>query len=212
LVKTLEQAANQAIISSQVEIGILESFDRSDIPSAVHAIQTAPPLAWVQVGEWAQIRRTDEGQTLLPTFDGAGAQLRVMGDTDVKGPGKSVIIRWERVDTRARLSLERKRAQVREGIRNAVVMDVCAVGGIADWPEAIAQLPGADFDKIGAVLFFHQGCLGPPERVRRRWRIVDNPCALLPLPRELLSGIEALDESKHYGLAAKPRLSFTTSQ
>lgn len=210
LVKTLQQAANEAITSSRVEIGILESFDKSDIASAVQAIQIAPPEVWVRVGAWGQIRRTDKGQTLPPTFDGEGAQLSVMGDTDVKGPGKSVIIRWERVDTRARLSLERKRAQVRDGVRNAVVMDVCAVGGIVDWPEAIAQLPGTDFSEIGAVLFFDQGSVGPPERVRRRWRIVDNPCAQLPLPGGLLSGIVSLDESKFYGLGAKPRLSFET--
>jgi hypothetical protein len=212
LVKTLEQAVSDAISSARVEIGILESFDESDIPSAVQAIRNAPTLVWVRIGAWAQFRRTDEGQTLPPMFDGAGAQVRVMGDTDVKGSGKSVVIRWERIDTRARLSLERKRAQVREGMRNAVVMDVCAVGGIADWPEAIAQLPGTDFIKIGAVLFFHQSCLGPPERIRRRWRIVDNPSAQLPLPGELLSGIESLDESKYYGLAPKPRLSLVRSQ
>jgi hypothetical protein len=212
LVKTLELAANQAMTSSRVEIGILESFGQADIHSAVRAIQEAPASTWVRVGAWAQIRRTDEGQTLLPTFDGVGAQLSVMGDTDVKGPGKSVTIRWERIDTRARLSLERKRAQVRNGVRNAVVIDVCAVGGVAEWPYAIAQLPGPDFNKIGAVLSFHQGCLGPPERVRRRWSIVENPFAVLSLPDELLSGIESLDESKYYGLEPKPRLSFARSQ
>jgi hypothetical protein len=212
LVKTLEKAISDAISNSRVEIGILESTHESDIPSAVQAIRNGPALVWTRVGDWAQFRRTDEGQTLPSMFDGAGAQVRVVGDTDVKGPGKSVVIRWERIDARARLSLERKRAQVREGMRNVVVIDVCAVGGIADWPEAIAQLPGADFDKISAVFFFDQSCLGPPERVCRRWRIVDNPCALLPLPGELLSGIQSLDESKYHGLVAKPRLSLKRSQ
>ena len=207
LVKSLEQAVSEAISTSRVEIGILESFDKSDVASVLQAIVNAPALEWIRVGAWVQFRRTDEGQTLPSMFDGAGAQVRVMGDTDVKGPGKSVVIRWERLDTRARLSLERKRAQVREGMRNAVVMDVCAVGGIADWPEAIAQLPGADFEKIGAVIFFDQGCLGPPERVRRRWRIVENPHAALRVPERFLSAIESLDESKYYGLASKPRLS-----
>lgn len=197
----------ETISNSRVELGILESFDQSDIASAVEAIRAARPLVWTRVGDWAQFRRTDEGQILLPMFDGAGAQVRVAGDTAVKGPGKSVVIRWERVDTRARLALERKRAQVRAGVCNAVVIDVCAVGGTGDWPETIAQLPGTDFEKIGTVLFFDQGCLGPPERVRRRWRVIDNPCASLCAPQKLLSAIESLDDSQYYGMPRRSRLS-----
>ena len=211
LVQALQQAVTEAISNSRVEIGILESFTKSDIAGALEVIQRARPLVWVPIGDWAQFRRTDEGESLPSMFDGAGAQLRVAGDGDTKGPGKSVVIRWEQVDTRARQSLERKRAQMRDGVRNAIVMDVCAVGGIADWPETIARLVGADFQKIGAVLFFDQSCLCSPERVRRRWRVVDNPQASQPIPENLFAGIESLDESKYYGLASKPRLAMSPS-
>jgi hypothetical protein len=115
-------------------------------------------------------------------FDPTGLQVMVAGDGAVKGPGSSVVIRWEDTDTRARYALEQKRGQVREGVRNVVVMDVGAAGGIRDWPKVIAQLSGDDFAKIGAILFFDQGSVGPPERMRRRWRVVDNPHAVLGIP------------------------------
>jgi hypothetical protein len=209
LVDTLQQAITDGISNSRVEVGILEPFDKSQIAIAVQTIQNSPAQTWVSIGDWAQFRRIDEEQAIPPMFDGTGAQVRVTGDSEVKGPGKSVVVRWEHADTRARYALERKRGQVREGVRNVVVMDVCAVGGIGDWPETIATLPGTDFDKIGAIAFFHQGCLGPPERVRRRWRIVDNPHAGLRIPEILMSGFESLDESKYYGIPSKSRLTMT---
>jgi hypothetical protein len=89
---------------------------------------------------------------------------------------------------------------------NVVVFDACAVGGVSDWPEVIAKLPGTGFEKIGAVLFFDQGSVGPPERLRRR--CVFNPNATLPIAEELISGVESLDESGHYGIPSKPRLAF----
>ena len=207
LVDLLTEAVKKVVSNSRVEVGILDAFNASDIPSAVQAIVDAPPSKWVGYSSSVQFRRIDEGLSLPPTFDGDGAQVSSAGDTDVKGPGESVVVRWERLDTRARLSLERKRAQVRTDTRNIVVMDVCAVGGIGEWPETIALLPGGDFEKIGAVLFFDQGSVGPPEKVSRRWRIVVNPAAAFAIPESLLSTIESLDESSRFGLNSKPRLS-----
>ena len=55
-------------------------------------------------------------------FDGCGAELHVAGDTKLKGAGKSVVMRWEPIDTRARLALEHKRGQVKDGVANASVL------------------------------------------------------------------------------------------
>jgi hypothetical protein len=209
LVDKLRQAVSDAISNSRVEIGVLEDFSESQIPMAVQTILESPSQDWIPIDDWARFRRTDEGQRLPPSFDGDGAQITVAGDSDIKGPGKSAVIRWENVDTRAQHALERKRGQVRDGVGNIVVMDVCAAGGVREWPEVIARLPGADFAKIGAVVFFDQGCLGPPERMRRRWRVVTNPSAFVHPPESLLSGLESLDESTNYGLARKSRLSMS---
>lgn len=207
LINKLQQALTDAISNSRVELGVLEEFDDSHIAIAVQTILQSPSQQWISIGDWARFRRIDEGQTLPPTFDGNGAQFKVAGDSERKGPGKSAVIRWENVDTRAQHALERKRGQVRHSVQNVVIIDACAVGGIGEWPEVIAKLPGTDFAKIGAVIFFDQGCLGPPERICRRWRVVKNPSASMQIPGTLLSAFESLDESTHYGVAIKPRLS-----
>ena len=60
--------------------------------------------------------------------------------------------------------------------------------------------------KVGAVAFFEQGCVGPPEAIRRRWRVLINPHAHVQIPEVLLDGLESLDESKWHGLARLERL------
>ena len=75
-----------------------------------------------------------------------------------------------------------------------MVIDVTVVdGGVAAWPELIAALPAAEYAEIGAVLFFDQGSIGPPEARRRRWRIVVNPRVGLPVPEPPLTAFEVLD-------------------
>jgi hypothetical protein len=212
LVQDLRNAISDAIGSSRVELEICDLFDKTRIETAVKTICAATSLRWLPIESWAMFRRTYEGEVLAPDFDGDGAQMRIAGDTDRKGTGKSVVIRWAPVDMRARHALERKRAQVREGIGNVVVFDVCAVGGVRDWPEVIAKLPGTDFEKIGAVLSFDQGSVGPPERIRRRWRCVLNPNATLPIAEEFISAVESLDESRYYGIPTNPRLAFNSGE
>jgi hypothetical protein len=152
------------------------------------------------------MRRIDNGQPLKPVFGGEGAQFLIGGAATIQGNSYAAIIRWGHSDTRAVSALQKKGAQVRDGIANVVVIEVGAVGGVGAWPEELAQLSGEDFDKIGAVLFFDQTCLGPPEKIRRRWRVVVNPVAQMPVPAALLDQIESLDESGFYDLVAKPRL------
>jgi hypothetical protein len=117
-----------------------------------------------------------------------------------------VVVRWEDDDIRAERAIQGKRGQVADGVANVVVMNVCAVGGVGEWPEQIAKLTGSDYEKIGAIVFFDQGSLGPPEAIRRRWRIVVNSNAHITVPQALLSGLESLDEGSHFGLPPKPRL------
>ena len=206
LINKLQQALTDAISDSRVELGVLEEFDDSHIAIAVQTILRSPSQQWISIGNWARFRRIDEGQPLPPTFDGNGVQFKVAGDSDLKGSGKSAVISWENVDTRAQHALESKRSQVREGVQNVVIIDASAVGRVGEWPEVIAKLPGTDFAKIGAVIFFDQ-IIALPLRSRRRWRVVKNPSASMQIPETLLSAFELLDESTYYGVAIKPRLS-----
>jgi hypothetical protein len=205
-VRELQKTLTEAIPGSRLEVDLLADFTPKDLPFAVEVARQARSFSWTPVNNWARIRRIDQGQPLPPTFDGQGLQVRVGGDTEVKGVGTSVLVRWEQLDIRAELSLQAKRAQVSSDVANIVVIHVSAVGGINEWPEVIAELPGTDYEKIGAIAFFEQGVLGPPERIRRRWRIVENPHADHRVPPGILLALESLDESKYWGVPMLSRL------
>lgn len=206
LVGELQEAIRRGIASCRVEIGILDVFGKSDMPTAVDVIRSAAPSTWTDVGNWARVRRVDQGQTLPSMFNGDGAQIIIGGNATTQGPSTDLIVRWEQSDARIEHALQKKRAQVSAANRNVVVMNVCAVGGIGEWPEIVARLPGADYEKIGVIAFFDQGSLGPPEAIRRRWRVVVNSRALQPIPEALIDRLKSLDESSHWGLPRKPRL------
>jgi hypothetical protein len=208
LVRELQTAVGQGVSKCRVEIGIFDTFGKDDIAPAVEVIRSADPATWSYVGNWARIRRIDQGQDLPPVFDGHAGQLVFAGETVTQGESMGVIIRWEEADTRAENALEAKRAQLSDGVANVVVIHVAAGAGgdYEEWPEEIARLCGSTFDKIGAVVFFEEGSLGPPEAIRRRWRIVLNPKAQIPIPEALLSGLESLDESSYSNVPREPRL------
>jgi hypothetical protein len=209
LVAKLETALKTAVPHSRTELGILSGFTETDIETALAALRAAPSSAWVNVGDWARLRRVDKGEDLPRLFDGGGVHLTIGGETEKQGASTSIVIRWESSDSRAEHSLQQKRAQVtrRGHPRNVVAIDVCAVGGIREWPEVIAGLEGSEYETIGATLFFDQGSLGPPEAISRRWRVVANPCARAQIPAELLARIESLDQSTAWGLTRASRLS-----
>jgi hypothetical protein len=206
LVRQIHTAVSLGVSKCRVEIGIFDSFGKDDIARAVEVIRSAVPATWTYVGDWARIRRIDQGQELLPSFDGHGSRIVFAGDTVTQGESTSAIVRWEESDTRAENALGAKRAQLSDGVANVVVIHVSAGGGGGGWAEVIAKFDGSDYDKIGAVAFFEQGSLGPPEGIRIHWRIVVNPEAQIPIPETLLSGLESHDESSYSNVPREPRL------
>jgi hypothetical protein len=157
LVRQLREAVGRGLSKCRVEIEILESFSEDDICQAVEAVQSAAAGTWGYINDWARLRRIDYGQDLPPTFDGDGARLIIGGDAAIQGDSTGVIVRWEDDDMRAERALQEKRGQVANGVANVVVINVCAVGGVEEWPEQVAKLLGSDYEKIGAIAFFDQG-------------------------------------------------------
>jgi hypothetical protein len=206
LVKELRAAISREVSESRVEIGLLEVFGRDDIPAAVTMIRSAASGTWSNVGDWARIRRVDHGQRLPPSFDGDGTETVFVGEVATQGPSTGLIISWEESDPRAEAKLQDKHSQLSQGVANVLVINTCEIGGIGEWPEVIARLLASGYEKIGVVAFFYEGWRGPPEGVRRRWRIVVNPRAEIPIPETLLTGLESLDESSHWDLERKERL------
>jgi hypothetical protein len=189
----------------RVEIEICSSLDAGSNAAIITAIESAMPSTWIAVDSMARIRRIDAGQALLPTFDGEGAQVVVAGERLIQGESTNVIARWESSDARAKRIFNEEYHQFSPTVANVLVVNVCAVSdGMNLWPMEMTRLLQPTRNrKVGAVAFFEQGSLGPPEAIRRRWRVLVNPHAHIPVPERLLIGIESFDESSAYGL---PRL------
>ncbi len=205
LVGELVADVRARVSKCRVEIEVRIPLDASANAAIVTGIEQAPPSTWVVVNDLARVRRVDAGQALYPTFDGEGAQVVIGEEELVQGDSTSVIARWESSDARAKRVFNEEYRHFSLAVPNVLVVNVCAVpDGMDLWPGEMARLlQPLRNRRVGAVAFFEQGSLGPPEAIRRRWRVLVNPHAHIAVPERLLAGIESLDESGAYGL---PRL------
>ena len=208
IVNVLTAAVRQDVSRCRVEIELLDAFDESAISRVREAIKLAKSSVWTIIESVARLRRTDVGESLSPAFDGDGTQIFFGADKKTQGASTSVIARWESSDVRAKRVFNDKYRQLGPDVANILVVNVCAVtDGFKAWPIEMARLLQPSRNrKVGAVAFFEQGCIGSPEAIRRRWRILVNPHAHLPAPEAVLSGLESLDESTQYGVAARERI------
>jgi hypothetical protein len=208
LVNKLTVDVRARVSKCRVEIEVQSPFDAGSIGPIVAAIEAAAPSTWTLVNSLARVRRIDAGQTLLPMFDGAG-HVVVGGESFLQGESTNVIARWESSDARAKRVFKDEYHQFSRTVPNVLVVDLCAVSdGMKLWPGEMARLLQPTRNrKVGAVAFFDQRLLGPPGTIRRRWRLLVNSYAHLPVPEHLLTGIESLDESSAYGLPRPDRVS-----
>jgi hypothetical protein len=186
----------------RVEIELRTPLVETSIPRLVTAIQKAPTGVWVVVDSAARARRIEVGQSLRPIFDGDGCQVVAGEQGTTQGDSTTIVSRWEASDARAKRVFAEEYHHFSNSVANALVVNVCAVSdGMKLWPAEIKRLLQPTRNrKVGAVVFFEQGSVGPPEAIRRRWRVVVNPHAHIEIPERLLSGFESLDESESYGL------------
>jgi hypothetical protein len=207
-VDRLTEAVRRQVSKCRVEIELSRSPDQTSIAAIVAAVEAAAPSSWVDVGQVARVRRTDAGAPLVPTFDGDGTQIVVAGDRSTQGAGTTVIARWDSSDARAKRVFNEEYHQFSETVANVLVVNVCAVAdGMKLWPLELKRLlQPARNRKVGAIVFFDQGSLGPPEAIRRRWKVLVNPHAHIQVPERLLAGLESLDESDAYRLPHPARV------
>jgi hypothetical protein len=76
-----------------VEFAISDPFDKADILPAVEIVRSAVSGIWVPVGNWACMRRIDQGKNLPPVFDADGG---IVFEKDTTG----IVVRWEEDDER----------------------------------------------------------------------------------------------------------------
>jgi hypothetical protein len=208
-VSRLSNAVQASIKRCRVEVEISDSYTDTDLAAVIEMIAAAPPSTWVSLEDKIRIRRIDAGQALLPLFDRAdGSQIFIGGDRNVQGESASAVVRHETSDARAKRIFNEEYHQFSDAVPNVLVVDVCAVSdGMKEWPNHMSRLLQPSRNRrVGAVIFFHQGVVGPPERIVRRWRVLTNPSAHLQIPEPILAGLESLDESHIYGLPRHERL------
>jgi hypothetical protein len=207
-VRTFTDGLRRRLAACRVEIELFGPLDPTSEPALVAALESAAAGEWVSVGSIARFRRIAKGCSLPPVFDGNAPQVIVGNATAVQDGSLAIIVRREAPDLRAKRVFRQEYEQLSASVPNVLVVDLCAVSdGWQTWPELIARLlQPMQNRKVGAVFFFEQGCLGPPEAIRRRWRVLVNPNAHLRIPDSLLSGVEGLDESALYGLPRPERV------
>lgn len=208
-VSLLSAQLQKTISACRVEIEVMDRFSIGDIQAVIDAVAKSPARVWVEVPETARLRRTNAGQPLMPLFDSPeGMQITFGGRSEVQDASASIVIRDEAEDARAKRIFNEEYHQFSSEVPNVLVVDVCAVtDGMKKWPTHMSRLLQPKRNRrVGAVAFFDQGVLGPPERIRRRWRVLVNPYAHHTVPEPLLSALESLDESEHYGIPRYPRL------
>lgn len=205
-VQDLKNALQAAVSDCRLEVEIFEPLTRESQEAIVAAARTADDGVWVAVEGAARIRKIATGSPLPPNFDGDGTQVRMAGDTNVKGPGMSLVIRWENNDDRAKRLFNAEYEHFSKRVANVLVMNAAPAGGLRRWTQPIQRLlqPGRN-RKVGAVALFDGGMLGPPEAIRRRWHVIVNLHAHHAIPARLVDDLRSLDESRYFGLEPTPK-------
>ena len=205
-VEELTKAVQAVVSQCRVEVALSAPLAPQTICDICQAVQSAEASDWVEVNNDARVRRIDKGEPLRATFDGEGSQVIFAGERDRQGGGTNLIIRWEDTDERTQKLFNREYAHFSDGVANVLVVNVCAVpDGITAWSDCMARILRPNQNrKVGAVVLFEQGVLGPPEAIRRRWKVIINQYSHLSVPDSLLKGFEALDEDPVFFGKQKP--------
>ena len=196
-VNELASAVRAVVSRCRVEVALSTILTAQTIQDICQTVQTAVRGVWMQVSSGVRLRRIDEGAAIQPAFDGEGSEIVFSGERDQQGGGTSLIIRWEDNDERAKRLFNREYAHFSIDVANILVVNVNAVpDGMAAWTDCMGQILRPNQNrKVGAVVLFEQGVLGPPEAIRRRWKAIVNQHAHIAVPDSLLEGFEPLDES-----------------
>jgi hypothetical protein len=107
----------------------------------------------------------------------------------------SATIRLPVMDQRAHRLLSAEHHHFSRTERNILVMSLSGVPGRREWLPLIERWfqPGRN-RRVGAVALYYQGLGGTPPAIRRRWRVLVNPYALVPVPDSLIHAILLRDQ------------------
>ena len=194
-VVVLNERIGRSLQDCRIEIEITDTLDEQRIRRIVEAAMRATAGEWTPVEDFASVRKSASGEVAPRAFDGSGADVIIAGKRVVQRGPASVVIRWNDNDCRAKRTFNAEYHHFSKSVPNILVVKACAVRGVENWAELMAPLfqPGRN-RKVGAIALFQQGLLGPPFAIRRRWRVLRNPYAHLPVPESLLERLESLTD------------------
>lgn len=195
LTDQLSQSISGSISGCRIEVELFATLGPQIIQQIADAVRNADPGEWVMVDPVARVRRVNEGQKLLPLFDGEGASVVLAGECEVQGPSSGVVIRREDNDGRAKRLFNYEYHHFSEQVPNVLVVNTSAViDGMKTWTNWMTRVLQPDRNrKVGAVVLFWQGFLG--KAIRRWWKVIVNPHSYLAVPTTLVKGFESLDKS-----------------
>ena len=196
LVERLSVQLRDVLRACRVEVEIFKFLDERGIGRLINTVMQAPDTRWVPVSSFARFRKVCIGEKLPPVFDGSGAKIVFGGEERLQGDSTGIVIRWNDDDDRAKRIFNDEYHHFSTTVPNVLVINVCAVaGGVDSWIDSIKRLLQPKRNrKVGAIALFKQGVLGPPEAIRRNWKVVVNSYAHVPVPPTLLQGLESLSD------------------
>lgn len=194
-VALLNERIGRSLQDCRIEIEITDTLDEDRIRGIVEVAMRATASEWIRIEGFASVRKSASGEVAPRAFDGSGADVIVAGTRVVQPGPVSVLVRWNDDDSRAKRTFNAEYHHFSESVPNILVVNACAVGGVEDWAKLMARLfQPSQNRKVGAIALFEQGVVGPPEAIRRRWSVLRNRHAHLPVPESLLKGLESLTD------------------
>lgn len=197
LITKLPHQLTKYISACRLEVELLHEPSPDEIQTIIDTSQVINNGEWVTIGSVARIRKISSQQTLKTSFDGDGAQIKLAGDTEVKGDSTSVLVRCETNDDRAKRIFDGEYHHFSKQVANVLVVNVTAViDGFSHWEKLMSRrLQPAQNRKVGAVILFNQCITGFPERVQRNWKVIINTHAHIEVSKFLVEGNMSLNES-----------------
>jgi hypothetical protein len=131
-----------------------------------------------------------------PTIAVASARV---GGGDVS---TAAMVRLTITDERAHRLLSNELSHFSPTERNILAIRTTNVPGAMKWwwPLVLRWFQPSRNRRVGGIILYEQAAiLDQQYAVRQRWRVIENPYAYMPVPRSLINGISALDESAAWG-------------
>lgn len=195
----------QAIASqnngADTEVLLSPTFESTHREALLAAIKEAPIGTLLhEIPDVAKFIKFGDPQGVVAGRLQADGPAMVSSHVSVGGGKRTVVVvRAPTDDLRVRRLLAGELHHFSREQRNLLAIDASRIlAGIRDWEAPIKSCfqPGRN-TRLGAVVLFDRGSLVGGTKLWKRWKVIANPHARLPLSVDLLRRIESLDDGPY---------------